>query len=77
MDSRIGYPNEHLASNREWEELKSPIFATGVGLVLRGFEDQSITKASEEVKGYSKADRGAFFQKLLSKAKDMFEAEDE
>ncbi|MDC3407323.1 cell division protein FtsA, partial [Bacteroidia bacterium] len=35
LDARIGYPNEHLAKGMV-EEVKSPIYATGVGLVLRG-----------------------------------------
>ncbi len=37
MDTRIGYPNEHLAKGSD--ELKSPLFATGVGLVIKGFTD--------------------------------------
>jgi cell division protein FtsA len=37
MDTRIGYPNEHLAKGSE--ELKSPLFATAVGLVINGFKD--------------------------------------
>ena len=37
LDARIGYPNEHLAKGMV-EEVKSPIYATGVGLVLRGLK---------------------------------------
>ncbi|QQR94196.1 MAG: cell division protein FtsA [Bacteroidota bacterium] len=37
MDTRLGYPNEHLAKSAE--ETKSPIYATGVGLVIKGFQD--------------------------------------
>lgn len=37
MDTRIGYPNEHLAKGSD--ELKSPMYATGVGLVIKGFAD--------------------------------------
>lgn len=37
MDTRIGYPNEHLASGNA-EEITSPVFATGVGLVIKGLE---------------------------------------
>jgi cell division protein FtsA len=33
MDTRIGYPNEHLAGNSE-EEISSPLYATAVGLVM-------------------------------------------
>ncbi len=35
MDARIGYPNEHLAKGAD--ELMSPMYATGVGLVIKGF----------------------------------------
>ncbi|MCB9189127.1 MAG: cell division protein FtsA [Flavobacteriales bacterium] len=37
MDARIGYPNEHLSSNTNIN-VTSPMFATGVGLVAKGFE---------------------------------------
>jgi len=36
MDARIGFPNEHLSSNTS-NNLTSPLFATGVGLVAKGF----------------------------------------
>lgn len=35
MDTRIGYPNEHL-SNEVDNEVASPMFSTGVGLVIEG-----------------------------------------
>ena len=35
MDTRIGYPNEHLAGNSS-EEISSPLYATAVGLVMNG-----------------------------------------
>ncbi len=35
MDTRIGYPNEHLASTVP-EEITSPMYATGIGLVMLG-----------------------------------------
>ncbi len=37
MDVRIGYPNEHLAPDVE-EEMASPLYATGIGLVIEGLE---------------------------------------
>ncbi len=37
-DVRIGYPNEHLANNVP-DDLANPIFATGVGLVIKGLND--------------------------------------
>lgn len=39
MDTRIGFPNEHLASTSN-DDLSSPIYATAVGLVLKGLEGQ-------------------------------------
>ncbi len=38
MDTRIGYPNEHLASNSD-SELSSPLYATVVGLLMKGLKD--------------------------------------
>jgi cell division protein FtsA len=37
MDVRIGYPNEHLAGTGR-NEINQPMYATGVGLIMRGFE---------------------------------------
>jgi len=37
MDTRIGYPNEHLANDSD-EELSSPAFATAVGLLMKGLK---------------------------------------
>ncbi len=36
MDCRIGTPNEHLAGADD--ELKNPMYATGIGLVMKGIE---------------------------------------
>jgi len=35
MDTRIGYPNEHLAKDVP-EDMASPMYATGIGLVIIG-----------------------------------------
>jgi cell division protein FtsA len=52
MDTRIGYPNEHLAGGSD-EALSSPSFATAVGLLMVGLEKQEkakqIEKPQEEV----------------------------
>lgn len=37
LDVRIGHPNEHLAPGNP-EEVVSPIFSTGVGLVMKGWD---------------------------------------
>ena len=36
-DTRIGYPNEHLSKGAD--EVKSPMYATAVGLVIKGYEE--------------------------------------
>lgn len=51
LDCRVGYPNEHLAKNELlpkniYDELKSPLFATGIGLLIKGIqkaEQQSLS----------------------------------
>ncbi|WP_107038362.1 cell division protein FtsA [Brumimicrobium mesophilum] len=74
MNSRIGYPNEHLGQSATDEELTSPMYATGVGLVLKGFESNERNKRSvAAVKGHSKKTKGSFFDKLLEKGKSWFE----
>ena len=37
MDARIGFPNEHLASGSQ-KEIESPMYATAIGLVMKGVE---------------------------------------
>lgn len=40
MDTRIGFPNEHLAGNSH-EDLSSPIYATAVGLVMNSLQNNT------------------------------------
>jgi len=51
MDTRIGYPNEHLANDVP-DELASPMYATGIGLVIEGmgryYKEMEKSKAEEE-----------------------------
>jgi len=39
MDTRIGYPNEHLAGDSN-EDVTSPLYATAVGLLMNAIETQ-------------------------------------
>lgn len=76
MDTRVGYPNEHLASSSE--EVTSPMYATGVGLVMRGLLAYQKQKSTEEkvnvVTGHSdKKKRGGWFDQIFSKGKQWFE----
>jgi cell division protein FtsA len=45
MDTRIGYPNEHLAGNSD-EEFSSPLYATAVGLVMNSIQNGSQSAVS-------------------------------
>lgn len=42
IDARIGYPNEHLSAGND--EIKSPMFATAVGLVIMGLNEVEKSK---------------------------------
>lgn len=43
MDTRIGYPNEHLAGDSD-EEVASPLYATAVGLLMNAIKNKSKIK---------------------------------
>jgi len=47
MDTRIGYPNEHLAGNSD-EEFSSPLYATAVGLVMNSIDNKSQSAVRKE-----------------------------
>lgn len=49
MDTRIGYPNEHLAPGTP-DEMASPKYATGIGLVIQGIERYLREQVREEIK---------------------------
>jgi len=65
MDTRIGYPNEHLASNVP-EEITSPLYATGIGLVIKGLENVEKGKTSK-IQDHSEKTKGTFFKSILGK----------
>ncbi len=54
IDCRIGYPNEYLAktemlNKQAFEELKSPLYATGIGLLIKGIQSiEEEDKRNEE-----------------------------
>ena len=47
MDTRIGYPNEHLAGNSS-EEISSPLYATAVGLVMNSIRNNTISAVPQD-----------------------------
>ncbi|MGB0933254.1 MAG: cell division protein FtsA [Lishizhenia sp.] len=80
MDTRVGYPNEHLGKSPISETLTSPMYATGIGLVLKGFEksqkQQNANRASA-IKTHSKKTKGSFFDTIISKSKSWFEEDED
>lgn len=81
MDARVGYPNEHLGKSK-LDMMKSPMFATSVGLVLSGFRAlderenryNEVTTVNKSIvaSGDKKEGRGGdFFNKILTKTKGL------
>ncbi|HXC06469.1 MAG TPA: cell division protein FtsA, partial [Bacteroidia bacterium] len=76
MDARLGYPNEHLAKSSE--EVTSPMYATGVGLVLRGLEEtERHPEAQGAVVTHTKKTKGNWFDQIFSKGKEWFNEDPE
>jgi len=73
MDTRIGYPNEHLANDVP-EEMAIPMYSTGVGLVIIGLERFEKEKGNNVIvkdKPIRKT-RASFFDKI----KNWFDEEE-
>ncbi|MEM6524036.1 MAG: cell division protein FtsA [Bacteroidota bacterium] len=78
MDARIGYPNEHLGKSKV-DAVKSPMYATSVGLVLSGFRalderENRYNESRENNRGTTTKRReatGDFFSKILNKTKGL------
>ena len=86
MDTRIGYPNEHLAGNSS-PEIASPMYATAVGLLMGALEIQEIqakTKPeneqqdtddtpAQENEASNEPKKGGLLGIFLNKAKNIFD----
>ncbi len=77
MDTRVGYPNEHLGKSKV-DIVKSPMYATTVGLVLSGFraldnreERYKEAKGGGKLVAHKKVSSGDFFAKILNKTKGL------
>jgi cell division protein FtsA len=75
MATRIGYPNEHLAGTND--DIESPMYATSVGLVIRGLNSAEArrnreinSKNGKKIK--EKKKRGGIFDALFAKGKGFF-----
>lgn len=86
---RVGKPVEHLGHGYH-EQLSSPIFATSIGLLLKGFEDidkgkiaapsatvvEPEAEVSEEELATAEVENGGkWLETLFKKTKEWFEAE--
>ena len=90
MPTRIGSPVEHLAHGYA-EDLSSPIYATALGLILKGLREMPpVVETKEEVKTTDKATQseqvlesnaevknGKWYEEIFRKTKEWFEAEPE
>jgi cell division protein FtsA len=72
LDTRIGYPNEHLGKTKV-DDIKSPMYATTVGLVLAGFkaldDREDVYRAKERAINPGAKGRS---QKVEHSGKDIF-----
>jgi len=79
MDARVGYPNEHLGKGKV-DMVKSPMYATSVGLVLSGFRAiderenryQEAQASGSYTRGTKKDGTGNdFFKRILEKTRGL------
>ena len=86
MDARIGYPNEHLGKSKI-DAVKSPTYATSVGLVLAGYqslddrmnrymearEENSVRREENRpaAKNSGSSSGGDFFKKIIDRTKGL------
>ena len=71
LDTRIGYPNEHLGKSKI-EEVKSPMYATTVGLVLAGFKALDDREDHYRQRNEVKEQKGGRDSRLEMPGKDIF-----
>jgi len=59
LDARIGLPVEHLAPVK-LDQVKHPMYSTGVGLIMDGFEDYESKRVTEKPRQTPVIEEGAF-----------------
>jgi cell division protein FtsA len=79
MDTRIGYPNEHLS--KATDEIASPMYATAVGLVIKGFELSDSKKLRDSLEQQGKKPKqqrsGGIFDALFAKTRNFFDEDND
>lgn len=74
MDVRIGFPNEHLSGSSR-EEINQPMFATSVGLIMRGFEYLEVYKSSFNADKRSETIERDKVREEMAQTADQFDEE--
>ncbi|HRS54009.1 MAG TPA: cell division protein FtsA [Bacteroidales bacterium] len=74
MDTRIGYPTEHLA-NKVPDEMTNPMYATGIGLVIKGLENARKNAIRKKTATHPKPDKtkGRFFETIFKQGRRFFD----
>jgi cell division protein FtsA len=75
MDTRIGFPNEHLAGDEHAESTASPMFSTAVGLVMKAVEQISVYEelAEDEHEAEEAATGKSTEQQEVKKRRSIFD----
>jgi cell division protein FtsA len=83
MDTRVGYPNEHLAGDSD-SDITSPMYATAVGLVMDSLlrqekrsietpEEVDVEEETIQIPVESPRDNRSFLDKLTERVKDFLD----
>jgi cell division protein FtsA len=72
MDTRIGYPNEHLAKSLSGET-GSPMHATGIGLVIQGLNKPHLLGKNSTTAKKKTNTKGSIFTRIFNQGMDFFE----
>jgi len=72
LETRIGYPNEHLAKSLS-DETGSPMHATGIGLVIKGLQNYQFHKNRFQSNKDQKMPKANFFSKIFNSGKNFLE----
>lgn len=74
MDTRVGYPTEHLSKGMI-EEVKSPMYATGIGLVMNALNTKNHPATSINQNEKEKTQKPRWFESIIKKGKRWLEDE--
>lgn len=70
MDTRIGYPNEHLAGDSD-PEIASPLYATAVGLLMNAVKNQSKIASNTKQEDVQQPTKDATPKEVLERSNEQ------